>query len=327
MKARQEQLRLKMVEIVQAHAGTRMNGKTASTGTQQRARETLLETCNRLWRLGYEVEKPENINGKHIQALVQDWVKQGMSASTIRNQRSILNKFTHWIGKRGLVKKGQDYVPDAASEFFVVKTVSDTSKSWSANGVDIKQMFSKASVIDDRFADILRMELAFGLRLGEALQIKPWIDDHGTHLNIRPGIAKGGRPRLIPIKHELQRQVLDYVKSKYKQREHLGWTDPQTGKMGILDRNRSRYNDSMRKIGVVKSELGVTGHGLRAEFAENMAMLQGLIPATLGGQKGQMSREDERIVLGHVSEMLGHSEHRGEEIGAAYYGKLRSPEK
>lgn len=324
MKDGQKTLRARMTDLVSERSGVRVNGKPASDKTKQLTLGVMLETCNRLWRLGYEIENPENIREKHIEALVRSWYDQGLAAKTIQNQRSVLKKFSGWIGKPGLVKTAQEYVPEAEPGAFVVNGVATKSKSWSENGLNVEEMIHKAEALDDRLADLLRLELLFGLRVNEVLQIKLWEDDHGHYLNIRPGIGKGGRPRCIPIETEIQRVVLNYVKSRYKKTEHMGWKYTVGGKAGSLEASRARYYRGMRALGAVKSVSGVSGHGLRAEYAENKAMLHGLIPATLGGEKGQMSREDERIVLGRVSEALGHSEKRGEAIGSAYYGKLRS---
>lgn len=75
----------------------------------------------------------------------------------------------------------------------------------------------------------------------------------------------------------------------------------------------------MRKIGINKVMAEVTGHGLRAQFAENAALLKDLIPPTLGGTPGQMPREDLDLTRLQVSELLGHSR---KSITGAYYGSF-----
>lgn len=72
-------------------------------------------------------------------------------------------------------------------------------------------------------------------------------------------------------------------------------------------------------IGITKRDCGVTGHGLRHEFAENAAILAGMIPATRGGIKGQLRKEVEDLNRMQLSETLGHSR---TSITGAYLGKL-----
>ncbi|OIQ65600.1 hypothetical protein GALL_528420 [mine drainage metagenome] len=76
----------------------------------------------------------------------------------------------------------------------------------------------------------------------------------------------------------------------------------------------------MRAIGITKERVGTTGHGLRDEYAENIALLQGVIPPTLGGKSDQIPPDELRGKLRHVSENLGHSR---ESVTGAYYGSFR----
>jgi len=75
----------------------------------------------------------------------------------------------------------------------------------------------------------------------------------------------------------------------------------------------------MRKHGITKEISGVTGHSLRAEFAEDTALRKGYIPPTLGGTEDQMSKADRIIKQIKVCEELGHS---NPEKTANYYGGL-----
>jgi hypothetical protein len=76
----------------------------------------------------------------------------------------------------------------------------------------------------------------------------------------------------------------------------------------------------MRAIGITKDRVGTSGHGLRAEYAENIALLQGVVPPTLGGKGGQLPKDELSARLRHVSENLGHSR---ESVTGAYYGSFR----
>ena len=106
--------------------------------------------------------------------------------------------------------------------------------------------------------------------------------------------------------------------------ESLGWGEGAGGRP-VQDRQRlkygkARYARCMRAIGITKERVGTTGHGLRAEYAENVALIQGVIPATLGGRGDQLPADELSAKLRHVSENLGHSR---ESVTSAYYGSFR----
>ena len=52
--------------------------------------------------------------------------------------------------------------------------------------------------------------------------------------------------------------------------------------------------------------MGVTGHGLRAQFSENQALALGLIPPSMGGSRGQLEKKELKSRLAKISEALGH---------------------
>jgi hypothetical protein len=147
----------------------------------------------------------------------------------------------------------------------------------------------------------------------------PWKADRGDKLVIYPGEAKGNRPRDIYIDNEDQRQVLDFVKSKIKKTERLGWPINSKGEVASLKSNISKYSKCMTAIGISKEQVKATGHGLRAQYAENAALIAHLIPPTLGGSGGQMDRELLNVKLEQVSELLGHSRIS---VTTSYYGSF-----
>ena len=62
----------------------------------------------------------------------------------------------------------------------------------------------------------------------------------------------------------------------------------------------------MRKLGLTKFDEGVTAHGLRAEYAENMLILRGLMPPSLGGHGAQMPKGERDNILQEAANRLGH---------------------
>ncbi len=313
-------LRLEMKRFISLKAQIRVNGKQSSDRTIETAVDVLCETCDRIWRLGYRIERIGQIREDHIRAVVRDHWANGCSPGHLAYVMTQLHKLDDWIGKPGLVRKKESYLPEVNPAEFTVKQVAVKSKSWAGNGIDVEEKIKDADALDRRFGLMLRMELAFGLRRCEVLQVRPWLDDKGDRLTIRSGIAKGGRPRDIAIDTSDQRLILDFVKSQIANSEFLGWNDRRETGKGLLDRNEQRYMRFMRAIGISRKDSGITGHGLRAQYAENSALLVGLLPATLGGTVGQMPKEQVDEIRLKVSENLGHSR---TSITGAYYGTLK----
>lgn len=304
--------------LISANVGKRVNGNVAS-GKTQKTRGEVLRTCfNNLWDLKYKITNPANLETRHVKALCESWHEKGIANKTIQGRLSNLRIMGGWIGKPNLVKSVYDYLPDVPKAELRTKTAAEKSKSWAEHDIDLVQKFYQADMLDRRFGVMLKMELAFGLRRDEVLQFKPHKSDEGTKIRIYE--AKGGRLRIVDIVSEGQRYVLNLAKAICSSKlQPLGWLQNKDGNPTTLEQNERRYNDLMQRIGITKYDAGVTGHGLRAQFAENLALHSKLIPATLGGTRGQMSKDDLDLKRAQVSEQLGHSRIS---VTSAYYGSF-----
>ncbi|MBY0240238.1 MAG: integrase domain-containing protein [Burkholderiaceae bacterium] len=305
----------KLNTILHTHALKRVNGKAASHSTTTSAGQTLRTCFKDLVSLGYRLQDPTNLEQKHIRALCEHWHKEGRAVSTIQERLSRLRIFAGWVKKPGMVKKLAVYLPNVPPAELRLRKVTTASKSWSENGIDVTAKILAADQVDMRFGLMLRLALSFGLRRMEVVQLRPWKSDHGERLAVYH--AKNGRPRDIPIVTPEQRVVLDSVKAQVRKGEHVGWKHTSKGQEATLEYSIGKYNKCMAAIGITRVESGVTGHGLRAQYAENAALIAALIPPTLGGTGGQMLREDLMIKREQVSELLGHSR---ASITGAYYG-------
>lgn len=292
-------------KLLAQHAGTRVNGKVASDRTTSSYGEGLRTMFKKLLAMGYKLEKPENLSEKHIEALCKEWYRLERSPKTMQVNLSHLRIFAGWIGKGNMVKDIHHYLPDVPRETLKVRTVATRSKSWSENGIDVVAKIKEADSIDWRFGLMLRLQLSFGLRRMEAVQALPWKNDHGDKFSAYA--TKGGRPRDIHIETPEQRLVLDMVKARLKKSEHLGWPTRPDGSAADLAYSIRKYSRLLPQIGITRAESLVTGHGLRAQFAENAALIASLIPVTLGGTGGQMEKDEMNLQRAKVSEKLGHS--------------------
>lgn len=309
----------KVNTVLAKHAGTRQNGAAASARTMAHTGQVVYKAFSRLHEMGLKIEDPQNLSDKHIRALVRDWWlgPKRKAPKTIQNDLSRLRMFAGWIGKPNLVLTTIKYLPEVDPREFIVRTAASESKSWTSNNIDVREKILQAGNIDARFGLMLRLMLAFGLRRKEVLLCCPHKADRGTSFRIYPGEAKGGRPRDIPIDTDEQRAALDYVKARMKVSHSMGWEFTVGGERATHKYNLGRYNKLMHRIGMTRIEAGVTGHGLRAQYAENTALNESFIPATLGGTATPEQDKELLVRKLQISENLGHSR---PDVTRSYYG-------
>lgn len=310
--------------LIERKGKTRKNGKVASDRTIEAYSQTALGISRRLHHLGYQLEDIQSLGQRHVQALTQDWYERQISPKTLQQYISVLRLISHWIGKETLMPKSnaaKHYLPQATDQQLKVTTVAQQSKSWTENGIDVIAKIKEADKLDPRFGAMLRLGLFFGLRRKEQLRIIPWAAhrEGDNHIKIRGNIAKNGRERDIEIIHPLQLAAIDHAKKTAGRGKELGGWSKHDYKQAYR-----KYGHLMEKLGITREDADVVGHGLRAEFSENMALLFGFVPPTLGGETGiKASRETEDTRL-RVSENLGHSRLS---VTGAYYGTYKAVNK
>ncbi|HXR92481.1 MAG TPA: phage integrase N-terminal domain-containing protein [Steroidobacteraceae bacterium] len=282
--------------MLKAHNGARHDGAVASFATQDKRSDVLYAGFKSLHALGFRMESATSLRGKHIEALIKDWHARGLSASTLQNNLSIFRTFAEWIGKAGMVRDVGHYL---ASEMTARSSIAHEDKSWSERGVDVAAKIAQVRERDARVALQLQLQLAFGLRAREAMQLRPHIADQGTYLSITHG-TKGGRDRVEPIRTPEQRALLDLAKTFCATRSS-STSDPQRK----LAEWKNHYYQVVRSCGITRKD-GITSHGLRHQYAnERYRELTGSDSPVRGGVG--VERETDRAAREVVAEELGHS--------------------
>lgn len=284
--------------------------KIVSDLTREQRGARLFHCFSELHALGYQLDDPRNLGQRHIQALVDAWLAAGKSAATIQVKLSHLRVFATWIGKPGLVRAPEHYARDSAR--VKRRYAAQCDASWSTQQVDPVEVILAVQAIDPFVANQLLAELAFGLRVKEAVMLRPWRADQDVTLAISDG-TKGGRPRLVPLRNDQQRRVLDYLKQCVKHKNQ-SLADPAL----TLKQAMTRYYSVMRAAKINRKGLGVTSHGLRKEFTTRLYReLTGAAPPIQGGQPIErlLDREARLQIVEHVG-------HAREEIGTAYLGAI-----
>jgi integrase len=233
--------------------------KLVSALTVQQRGDRLFDCFEQLRELGYRLEDPRHLAERHVKALVAHWLELMHSPATIQTKLSHLRVFCGWIGKPGLVKPAGEYVDDPAD----VKRIyaAGTDASWTTKRIDPEAVIEHLRSFDPFVSNQQLAQLRFGLRVKESIMLRPWRADAGAALLVGDG-TKGGRPRVVPLRSQEQREALNYLKTQVRSRNG-SLADPAL----TLNQAMTRYYVVMRAAGITRKGLGITSHGLRKEFA------------------------------------------------------------
>ncbi len=280
-------------------------GNTNSIRTQEATRQVMRTVFARLYELRFQIEDFKNLQRRHIEQLTAQWHSDGVQPKTINNYLSIIRKCSGWIGKTTLIPS-QDalliLLPNVEPSLLKVSYIAVISKSWTEQGIDVEAKIIQADAICIIFGAMLKLGLAFGMRRKEQLRCIPSQIDGGDKVMLRGSTCKTGRDRDVEIVDPFQRYCLDHAKKIAGRGRPLGWAG-KTYKQAV-----NHYNYLLgKKLGITGKDADCVGHGLRAEFAENMALRLGFVPPTLGGARNQMPTNAIRQIRAKVTRQMGHN--------------------
>jgi integrase len=315
-------------------------GKVVGHKTRDERAASLFRIFKRLRAMGFKLDDPAHMGGRHIGWLMRDWTadptikaelatrgvryepRDGpLSPAYIQQQLSFLRALSAWIGKPGLVLPAEAYV---APHLVARQTTAQRDRSWSGDAVDPAAVLAQVASPDPRTALILEVMLAFGLRRKEAVMFVPTLaevpahalpssDDPGPYLaflRIKRG-TKAGRLRYTAIRHPSQAWTLERALEAAPNGGHIGYPGLS------LKQALRRFSNTLHRAGVNMKVLGVTGHGLRHQFAADLYVeLAEVAPPVRGG--GPVDAETLRAAYLAVAEQLGHGR---PQIAGAYLGR------
>ncbi len=79
--------------------------RQGSYGTRRGRGYALAQAAETLHRLGYCGLRARGPKARHIEALVAEWLREGLSEGTIRNRMAHLRWWAKKVGKAGIVRK------------------------------------------------------------------------------------------------------------------------------------------------------------------------------------------------------------------------------
>jgi integrase len=245
----------------------------------------LTQMAKELQELGFILRNINSLKQKHISALVEHWKTRELSTGTIKNRMADLRFVCRAQGRDAVVKSNEEYGIENRSY-----APTQNKATQEADFSNIQDPYLKLS---------LELQKAFGLRREECLKIIPALADQGDHLWLKGSWTKGNVERLVPIRTETQRELLNKAKAFVKDGSLI-----PSDKKYIQQRNL--YEKETRALGFKNL------HGLRHAYAQmRYQELTGSIPPINGGKKrSTMNLKEKRLDLfarTKISHELGHS--------------------
>ena len=273
--------------------------RDGSFATQYARERILTMVANQLHEMGFKDMRAMSLKPKHVQALVERWKAEGLSAGTIKNRMTELRWWAEKIAKQNVIFKNNDQYGIARRKY-----VTNVSKARELTTGDL------AKITDPYTALSLKLQAAFGLRREESIKIRPLRADKADRLALKASWTKGGRAREIPIRNAEQRQLLEAAK--------------QFAKRGSLIPKTMTYKQQLNRFKAQCMAAGIQHvHGHRHQYAQQryQELIGRACPAQGGPTWKQLSREQRQIdreARLTISSELGHSRI---DIVAVYCGR------
>ncbi|WP_337243507.1 phage integrase N-terminal domain-containing protein [Luteimonas sp. gir] len=263
-----------------------LRNRDGSHATQADRQRSLTLAARQLREAGFRQMRATSLNGKHVEALLQRWQAEGLSAGTIKNRMAHLRWWAEKVGKAGIL-------PTDNTKLGIPERRYVTNEN-------------KARELGDRLGRItdphVRMSLclqaAFGLRREESIKFQPRYADRTDHIAIKGSWAKGGRDRKVPITTPEQRIVLDEAHRL-------------AGLGSLIPANKTYIQQRHLYDGQCKAAGLSNMHGLRHRYAQMRyeALTGWRSPSAGGPAAGQLApteRNQDKYVRLMISQELGH---------------------
>lgn len=272
--------------------------RDGSYSTQAKRMDHLMLIADQLHELGFRGMQPRSLKQKHVEALVTEWLRQDLAAGTIKNRMAVLRWWAEKVDRRGAVAKSNAHygIPDR-------QFVANTSRARDVTEDQLER------IGDPHVRMSLELQQAFGLRREEAIKFSPSFAERGDHITLKASWTKGGRERDVPIRTELQRDVLSRARRL-------------AGKGSMIPHNRN-YIQQLRVYERQTANAGLSKlHGLRHAYAQaRYEELTGWKSPAAGGPVARVLSPGQKVMDHHarrtISAELGHAR---TQISSVYLG-------
>jgi Integrase/Phage integrase, N-terminal len=169
-------LKQALTEIFSRCHWLRKSGKPMSEKSRTDYFNHVMRSYDDLVNLGYQLRKPWNLEQKHIAALCAFWSEKDLSSSTVQNRLMALSWFGAVVGRPGLVRGTHDYQAAFGERKMKRQQATDRDRSPLGCGVSVEEVVSRAMAVDETFGNMVKLQLALGLRDKEAIRARPLRD-------------------------------------------------------------------------------------------------------------------------------------------------------
>jgi integrase len=249
------------------------------------------------------LQSPWAIKEKHVRRLVELWVQKKQSAGTIENKLTYFRALACWVNKPNLVGTLADYVD--RNEYGLKRSYAALEdKSWEGKEIDAVAVINAIGENDSVVALQLRLQAAFGLRVQESFLLRPKESvRRDGFLSVTRG-TKGGRDRLVPMQLQMQLQTMLLEEAMQYCNDLTGSTIPDGY---TLTQWKNHYYEILKRHGVTKAGLGITSHGLRHQYLQQMYELLTGVAAPVKGTGEKADIKLHREAMKQIVEAAGHS--------------------
>lgn len=273
--------------------------REGSYATQAARAAALDQIARQLRENGFMHMRVTSLKPKHVEFLVHHWQTNGVTVGTIKNRLAHVRWWADKIGNPALVPK--------SNEKLGIESRSYVSEGGKQLVLDHSKL---EDVQDDRVRLSLELQAAFGLRREESIKFQPSYAIRDGELHLKKSWTKGGRPRTVPIRTDIQRELLARV-SKIAGNGSL--IPPEKSYVQHL----RVYERELRDVGISRA------HGLRHAYAQvrYFELTGWRAPHAGGPQSADLTAEQKVADLAArltISDELGHGR---EEITAVYLGR------
>ncbi|WP_244150106.1 integrase domain-containing protein [Xanthomonas sacchari] len=239
--------------------------------------------ARQLREVGFRQMRTTSLKGKHVEALLQRWQAEGLSAGTIKNRIAHLRWWAEKAGKAGILPADNTKLGIPERRY-----VTNESKAKElGDGLD--------RITDPHVRLSLRLQAAFGLRREESIKFQPHYADRGDHIAIKGSWAKGGRDRTVPITTPEQRTVLDEAHRL-------------TGLGSLIPANKTYIQQRHVYDGQCKAAGLSNMHGLRHRYAQmRYEVLTGWKAPAAGGLSTVQLNSSQRLLDQQARQQIAES--------------------
>jgi integrase len=272
--------------------------RDGSHATQADRLRALTLASRQLREAGFRQMRASSLKGKHVEALLERWQTEGLSAGTLKNRLAHLRWWTEKVGKAGVIPADNTQLGIPERRF-----VTNENKARELDtGLD--------KVNDPCVRMSLTLQQAFGLRREESIKFRPCYADRGDAITLKGSWTKGGRERTVPVTTTEQRAVLD-------QAHQLAGAGSLIPAHKTYIQQRHTYDGQCKAAGLSNM------HGLRHRYAQRRyEALTGWKAPAAGGLHSRELTPTQRMLDTRarqtISQELGHER---TQITAVYLGR------